>query len=103
MTAESYMNRPVIGAAGYVGVSCEMPRYRCHKEVHALKIEKVVRMNDESGVLYPMDKRYGDFEVDTAYMQKHDPRAGGYYVVYADGYTSFSPAEAFEDGYTLIV
>ena len=33
---------------------------------------------------------------------KHDPQAGGYYVVYADGYQSFSPAQAFEEGYTRI-
>ena len=25
---------------------------------------------------------------------------GGYYVVYEDGYKSFSPAGAFESGYT---
>ena len=30
------------------------------------------------------------------------PRVGGYYVVYADGYKSFSPATAFEEGYTKI-
>lgn len=40
--------------------------------------------------------------VDSAYMQKHKPRLGGYFVVYDDGYTSFSPAEAFEAGYTLL-
>ena len=26
----------------------------------------------------------------------------GYYVRYADGYESFSPADVFEDGYTAI-
>lgn len=34
---------------------------------------------------------------------KHGPQVGGYYVVYADGYISYSPAAAFEDGYRLIV
>jgi hypothetical protein len=33
---------------------------------------------------------------------KHSPEAGGYYVQYKDGYTSFSPAEAFEEGYTRL-
>ena len=28
--------------------------------------------------------------------------AGGYYVRYPDGYESWSPAEAFEEGYTLV-
>jgi hypothetical protein len=27
---------------------------------------------------------------------------GGYYVVYEDGYKSFSPASAFENGYTRL-
>ena len=33
-------------------------------------------------------------------MAKHE--AGGYYVRYPDGYESWSPAEAFEEGYTLV-
>ncbi len=36
------------------------------------------------------------------YMRKHQPKIGGYFVVYKDGYKSFSPAEAFEEGYTRI-
>jgi hypothetical protein len=36
-------------------------------------------------------------------MTKHAPEVGGYYVVYADGYKSYSPAKAFEDGYTQVV
>lgn len=36
------------------------------------------------------------------YMNKHQPQIGGYYVKYADGYESFSPAEAFESGYTKV-
>ena len=35
-------------------------------------------------------------------VEKHNPEAGGYYVVYEDGYKSFSPAKAFEEGYTRI-
>jgi hypothetical protein len=30
------------------------------------------------------------------------PEVGWYYVQYPDGYESFSPAAAFEEGYTLI-
>ena len=36
------------------------------------------------------------------WLDKHNPEVGGYYVVYEDGYKSFSPAKAFEEGYTLI-
>lgn len=44
----------------------------------------------------------GFMEVEPDYIKKHKPVAGGYYVVYKDGYKSFSPADAFEDGYTRI-
>jgi hypothetical protein len=33
-------------------------------------------------------------------MIKHAPQVGGYYVRYPDGYESWSPAKAFEEGYT---
>jgi hypothetical protein len=73
----------------------EMPRYQCHKKVWALKIEKI-----EGVMITPSDRGYARFEVDDAYILKHKPQVGGYYVVYDDGYKSFSPAKAFEEGYT---
>ena len=36
------------------------------------------------------------------WLDKHNPAVGGYYVVYKDGYESFSPAQAFEEGYARI-
>lgn len=45
---------------------------------------------------------YSPIAVDANWYRKHDPQKGGYYVVYEDGYVSFSPAEAFEGGYTRI-
>lgn len=87
----------------------EMPKYVCHKEVWALKIAKVVRdgegedrESDGSATLYPENDRFAPFKIEHEYVHKHNPQAGGYYVVYKDGYKSFSPAEAFESGYTLI-
>lgn len=86
--------------------AAEMPRYRCHKEVWALKIKAVTRTPfGSAGVrwtIIPEDEGYAPFDVDFEYMEKHTPRAGGYYVVYQDGYKSFSPADAFESGYTRI-
>jgi len=89
-----------------------MPRYKSHKTVWALKIKEIVkdsdlaqkenRETDGSAVITPEDKGYGPFRVDHEYMRKHNPQVGGYYVVYADGYKSFSPAKAFEEGYTRI-
>lgn len=73
----------------------EMPRYQCHKQVWALKIQDII-----GNVIMPADDGFGPFDVSDEYMQKHKPQAGGYYVEYGDGYKSFSPAEAFESGYT---
>ena len=38
----------------------------------------------------------------TYYRQAQPSKSGGYYVRYPDGYESWSPAEAFEEGYTLV-
>lgn len=84
--------------------AAELPRYRCHKEVWALKIDSLKPRTPDDGTLLltPTDGRYAAFVLDAEYVSKHNPQTGGYYVVYKDGYKSFSPAEAFEDGYTLI-
>lgn len=102
------MDQETTGTAAS-GASREMPRYKSHKEVHALKIKEVRHhpqpANSVGGIgatIVPADDGYGPFDVDAEFVQKHSPEPGGYYVVYADGYASFSPAEAFENGYTRI-
>ncbi len=90
----------------------EMPRYKSHKEVWALKIAKIeldgdlaLSENEEpdgGARITPEDSRYAPFRVDHAYVRKHNPKVGGYFVVYKDGYKSFSPAKAFEEGYTPV-
>ncbi len=76
---QSMLARERFEREGGGSVQTPMPKYRCHKEVWALKIADVIK-----------------------YVRKHDPKPGGYYVVYEDGYTSWSPADAFEGGYTRI-
>lgn len=91
----------------------EMPSYKSHKTVWALKISKVEPLPNPDltgktgashygATLTPEDTGYAPFTVDADYQRKHGPHAGGYYVVYADGYKSFSPAKAFEEGYVRI-
>ena len=90
----------------------EMPRYQSHKKVWALKIKKIVfdadlageenRETDGSATITPDDEGYAPFKVDHDYCRKHQPKAGGYYVVYDGGYKSWSPADAFENGYIEI-
>lgn len=93
----------------------EMPRYKSHKIVHALKIKAIeldaVRAQEESretdggAWITPEDAGYARFKVDYQFVKRNlnVPRSdNGYYVVYEDGYASWSPTKAFEDGYTKI-
>ena len=87
-----------------------LPLYRSHKLVRALKIKAILNPNegleqdDGERVLTFSDPGYEAcaFVVNADYTFRHKPQVGGYYVVYEDGYTSWSPAEAFEQGYTLV-
>lgn len=80
----------------------EMPKYQCHKQVHALKIKQVELVPLGPHMIHPEEDGFAPFGVDDTYIKKHNPQAGGYFVVYEDGYTSYSPAAAFENGYTRI-
>lgn len=94
-------------------ITIEMPKYKSHKKVWALKIKSIVRDSDlakedgnretdGSAMITPEEEGYAPFKVDWQYVSKHKPQVGGYFVQYKGGYKSFSPADAFEDGYTLI-
>lgn len=75
-----------------------LPKYKCHKEVWALKIASV----EEKGGGYEIgfvEPGYGPVRMPQAWVETHLVSVGGYFVVYADGYQSFSPAKAFEEGY----
>lgn len=76
----------------------ELPVYVCHKEVRALKIG-VIENTSNGLMITPEDSRFVPFEADT--VNRPIPEVGWYVVLYDNGYTSFSPAKAFEDGYTL--
>lgn len=119
-------------AAGDSGVSREMPKYKCHKEVYALEIANIEAVRPKptiaeleeilanegnkninispsgevlgvtGAIITPADEGFASFEVDANYIRKHDPQIGGYFVVYGDGYKSYSPRAAFESGYTRL-
>jgi len=84
-------------------VSREMPKYQCHKQVWALKIKAIGEgsSNSEFAILQFEEAGYGPLPVSADWHFKHKPEPGGFYVVYEDGYKSYSPASAFESGYSL--
>ena len=78
-----------------------MKKYKSHKIVQAEKIVSIAIMREEK---FSVDLYFdiGGIEVTREWYKKHEPHSGGYYVVYEDGYASFSPADVFESGYTEI-
>ncbi len=76
--------------------AANLPQWKCHKVVRAAKILEL----EEFGMRLILDSG--------AKVQRPKGAAfnaelvGGYYVDYEDGYTSWSPAAAFEAGYALL-
>ena len=77
----------------------QLPRYKSHKEVQALEIEC---FNDDRSQMYPLDKGQGPVQIEPEMFARYQPVRGDFYVVYADGYKSFSPRKAFLEGYTRV-
>ena len=77
-----------------------MKTYKCHKQVKAFKITNIKLIEDS---IYNLVGSNDIVMVKEDFMQKFKPEVGGYYVLYNDGYQSYSPAEPFEEGYTELV
>lgn len=85
------------------GVALEtygLPRYNCHKSVWAGEITKL-EASEEGAYLSMFHEGVIEIHVDSEFCIRHNPRVGGYLVIYDDGYMSYSPKEAFESGYTM--
>lgn len=96
----------------------KMPRYKCHKIVRALQIDEIILhahpdlsvsleefiKSDifQGGHLLFADREFQAWPFTAGWYRKHNPHKGGYLVEYDDGYMSYSPAKAFEEGYTLM-
>lgn len=76
----------------------QLPLYRCHKLVRAARIAAV----GHGELLLLLEGEAATRVVGQAFIDKHQPVTGGYFVVYEDGYESFSPAAAFESGYFAV-
>jgi hypothetical protein len=87
-----------------IGGPPQLPRYQCHKKVRAARICGIL---EDRGILdlaveNSINLSFASVEVTKEWLEQHKPQLGGYYVIYEDGYASYSPAAAFESGYTLI-
>lgn len=76
-----------------------MKQYVCHKVVEAGKIAGI-EPDVNTVDLHLSDNTFT--RVTLPWFQQHNPVIGGYLVRYKDGYLSYSPAVAFEEGYTEI-
>uniref|UniRef100_A0AB39CE99 Portal protein n=1 Tax=Pseudomonas phage HRDY3 TaxID=3236930 RepID=A0AB39CE99_9VIRU len=109
----------------------KLPVYKCHKEVEAFKIQSItaqalgtaagdivppvlvaVGLNDDGSprllpsaqkTEYVLADETGEFSVvvDEDFITRHNVYTEGYFVRYSNGHQSFSPKEAFEEGYTV--
>lgn len=80
----------------------KMQRYECHKKVWALEVKRVgnYRTGDDDRVVRDVTFTNGETRTlwDKIFL-RYVPDAGDFYVVYEDGYESFSPRKAFLEGY----
>lgn len=82
----------------------ELPKYKSHKIVRALSIAAIEVHEDKSATIAPSLTAYAPFKTQPGWAErfKGSEEDKGYYVVYDDGYASWSPTEAFENGYTKL-
>lgn len=89
--------------------STPLPEYVSHKRVWALKIAEIIPIMSDPDEGEPKmlmvrllfeDKRFASKDLGMDYALRIKAGADqGYYVKYADGFESWSPTKAFEEGY----
>lgn len=83
----------------------KLPVWKCHKVVRAARIEQISTTTGPDAVRTLHLKGTNETwaaHVDNKIWSRFVPALGDYLVAYEDGYVSFSPAKAFEEGYTLV-
>lgn len=76
-----------------------MPIYASHKRVRALEICDV---DLATCTIHFSDPAFTPRQLESTVFARYIPEAGDFFVVYDDGYESFSPRKAFLDGYTRV-
>lgn len=82
----------------------QLADWRCHKAVKAGKIiiHLPIRETASGKWLVTVEDVNGEaasVEMPADAFARGEPKLGDYVVLYEDGYKSWSPAKAFEDGY----
>lgn len=86
--------------AGFLAL---LPHWKCHKVVQAGRISLMARDEPNGMLMVHAEPSNMPFAVPLDFLRRHHPEIGGYFTVYEDGYISYSPAAAFEAGYSLII
>lgn len=80
-----------------------MKKYKCHKVVEAAKITGYEHGSDGVWLKF---KELDNVSVSYEWLRQRvlpgKSPIGGYFVKYDDAYTSWSPADVFEEGYTAL-
>lgn len=78
----------------------QLADWKCHKIV---KAGKVISLNlDNIVAVEDADGAECNIEMPMTAFSRGAPAPGDYIVIYEDGYKSWSPAKAFEEGYTRL-
>jgi len=89
-----------------MSVERQMPRYICHKRVWALEIASVGNYSytqeptpNHALVREVCFADQTNAKIPDEVFRRYVPQPGDFYIVYEDGYKSFSPRKQFLDGY----
>lgn len=80
--------------------SSNWPVYQCHKRVRALKVVSIQRLGMDHMSVFAEGRMF-DFREPEVSRIKATSADLGYLVAYEDGYISWSPTKAFDEGYSL--
>lgn len=80
----------------------QMPRYRRHKTVSALEIERVTFHEPGDPIVYFTDLDCAPRRVKINVVSRYSPVSGDFFVVYGDGYESVIPRRAFLESYDKV-
>lgn len=80
-------------------IPANMPSYKSHKTVRALEISAIGDLLHGYRSLAFCEAGFAGKTVPENMFSRYTPVPGDFYVVYDDGYQSFSPRKAFVEGY----